>query len=33
MTEVKKIKLHIFQDKAIFSPQRFKALVAGLQSG
>jgi len=27
------IKLHQWQDKAIFSPQRFKALVAGLQSG
>jgi len=27
------IKLHKFQDKVIFSEQRFKALVAGLQSG
>ncbi len=27
------IKLHKFQDQAIFAPQRFKALVAGLQSG
>lgn len=29
----KTIKLHTFQDKAIFAPQRFKAIVAGLQSG
>ena len=27
------IQLHPYQDKAIFAPQRFKALVAGLQSG
>lgn len=27
------IKLHRWQDKAIFAPQRFRALVAGLQSG
>jgi hypothetical protein len=30
---VKTIKLHEFQDKAIFSTARFKAIVAGLQSG
>ncbi len=33
MTETKTIKLHQWQDKIIFAPQRFKALVAGLQSG
>lgn len=29
----KTLRLHKFQDEAIFAPQRFKAIVAGLQSG
>lgn len=33
MTETVKIQLHQFQDKAIFSPSRFIAIIAGVQSG
>lgn len=33
MEEIKQIRLHKYQDEILFAPERFKAAVAGIQSG